>query len=71
LQLREHGLVVPVPGNRAIRSTDNHLPAPCDDRLILELASRTAGVVVSNDTFNDLIPGKPEWQLVVQQRLIG
>ena len=68
-QLREQGRVVPVPGHRSVRS-GAHLPAPSDDRFILELACRTAAAVVSNDSFSDLVPGKPEWQVVVHSRMI-
>lgn len=69
-QLREQGRVVPVPGCRFLRADAHVLSAPCDDRFILELASRSAAVVVSNDSFNDLVPGKPEWQVVAENRLI-
>jgi hypothetical protein len=69
-QLREQGRVVPVPGHRLFRSDAQVLSAPCDDRFILELACRSAAVVVSNDSFNDLVSGKPEWQVVAENRLI-
>ncbi|XP_072178821.1 uncharacterized protein [Diadema setosum] len=41
-----------------------------DDRYILNLAVELDGIVVSNDTFRDLSGEKPEYQKVVEERLL-
>jgi ribonuclease ZC3H12 len=41
-----------------------------DDRFILKLANDTDGVVVSNDNFRDLFNENPEWQEVIEQRIL-
>lgn len=41
-----------------------------DDRFILKLANDTDGIVVSNDHFRDLFTESPEWQEVIEQRIL-
>lgn len=41
-----------------------------DDRYILNLASDSGGVVVSNDNYRDLVSEKPEYRKVVEERLL-
>ncbi|XP_071498604.1 uncharacterized protein [Diadema antillarum] len=41
-----------------------------DDRYILNLAVELDGIVVSNDTFRDLSGEKPEYQKVIEERLL-
>lgn len=41
-----------------------------DDRFILKLANDTDGIVVSNDHFRDLFTESPQWQEVIEQRIL-
>lgn len=41
-----------------------------DDRFIIKLANDTDGVVVSNDHFRDLFSESPQWQEVIEQRIL-
>ncbi|XP_031548858.1 endoribonuclease ZC3H12A-like [Actinia tenebrosa] len=41
-----------------------------DDRFILKLANDTDGIVVSNDHFRDLFNESPQWQEVIEQRIL-
>eukprot|EP00118_Oscarella_pearsei_P004663 m.20289 g.20289 ORF g.20289 m.20289 type:complete len:761 (+) comp27994_c0_seq3:2353-4635(+) len=41
-----------------------------DDRFIVRLAAETSGVIVSNDTYRDLLEASPEWKEVIEKRLL-
>ncbi|VEL32239.1 unnamed protein product [Protopolystoma xenopodis] len=41
-----------------------------DDRVILQLASRTRAVVISNDQYRDLIEENPAFRDVIENRII-
>lgn len=42
-----------------------------DDRFIVRLAAETGGVIVSNDTYQDLLKeDNPEWKEVIERRLL-
>ncbi|CAG0887564.1 unnamed protein product [Cyprideis torosa] len=41
-----------------------------DDRYVLELAEKTGGVVVSNDTYRDLVQENSEFRKIVEERLL-
>ena len=48
-----------------------YTPPKCyDDRFMLNLAAKTGGIVVSNDNFRDLVREKPEFQTIVNERLL-
>jgi len=42
-----------------------------DDRFILNLASETGGIVVSNDNYRELINDKPKYKEVIGDRILG
>ena len=41
-----------------------------DDRFILKLAAETAGIVVSNDTYKDLLNDSEEFKHVIEEKLL-
>ncbi len=41
-----------------------------DDRYIIKLAAETAGIVVSNDHYKDLVNESPEFKKVIEERLL-
>ena len=41
-----------------------------DDRYILNLASETGAIVVSNDNFREFISEKPEYKKVISERIL-
>lgn len=45
--------------------------SPYDDRLILSVAEKFDGVIVSNDNFRDLLDSSPEWRRIIETRVIG
>ncbi|XP_058125146.1 probable ribonuclease ZC3H12C isoform X2 [Anopheles ziemanni] len=45
--------------------------SPYDDRLILSVAEKFDGVIVSNDNFRDLLDSSPVWRRIIETRVIG
>lgn len=45
--------------------------SPYDDKLILSVAEKFDGVIVSNDNFRDLLDSSPVWRRIIQTRVIG
>ena len=41
-----------------------------DDRYILNLASDTGAIVVSNDNYRELVNEKPEYKKVIEERIL-
>lgn len=41
-----------------------------DDRYIVKLAAETDGVIVSNDTYRDLIAESPDFRKAIEERLL-
>lgn len=41
-----------------------------DDRYILNLASETGAIVVSNDNYRDLVNDKPDYKKVIEERVL-
>ncbi|KAJ0066505.1 hypothetical protein NL108_013965, partial [Boleophthalmus pectinirostris] len=41
-----------------------------DDRYIVQVASESEAVIVSNDTYRDLQGEKPEWKKCIEERLL-
>lgn len=41
-----------------------------DDRYILNLASETGAIVVSNDNYRDLVNEKPDYKKVIEEKIL-
>jgi ribonuclease ZC3H12 len=41
-----------------------------DDRYILNLASETGAVVVSNDNYRELLNDKPDYKKVIEEKIL-
>jgi len=41
-----------------------------DDRYILNLASETGAIVVSNDNYRELVHDKPEYKKVIEEKIL-
>ena len=65
-RLEEDGFLVWTPA----REINGRMVACYDDRFIIEAASKTDGVIVSNDMFRDLLNENAEWKKCIEQRLL-
>ena len=51
-----------LPGNRS---------TSYDDRIILQLAEKLNGAIISNDNYRDLLDESPNWRAIIENRVIG
>ena len=65
-ELNSAGLLVFTP----CRTLGNRHIVCYDDRYVLNLATETGGIVVSNDNFRDLHKENPDWKEVIEERLL-
>ena len=65
-QLREEGHLVYTPS----RQFNNQIISSYDDTFILDYAAQHGAVVVTRDNYRDLTNKKPEWDLVIGERIL-
>lgn len=65
-ELEKEGIVVFTPSRRI----KGRRMVCYDDRFVLKLAAETNGIVVSNDTYRDLLNENQEYRKVVDERLL-
>ena len=65
-ELEKEGCLVFTPSRRI----GNKRIVCYDDRFILNLATITEGVIVSNDNYRDLIDENQKWRVAIEQRLL-
>lgn len=66
-KLYEEGIVIFTPSRRI----GGRQITPYDDRYILQYATVSEGIIISNDQFRDLYQEKPEWRNTIENRLLA
>ena len=65
-KLREAGHLVYTPS----RMVDNKIISSYDDTFVLDYAAQHGAVVITRDNYRDLANKKPEWDLVIRERIL-